>query len=294
MKNPKSNWFLDVVILMGFLVSFFLNLTGLAVHQWLGIAVFFGILMHMVNHWSWVKSVFSKFFGKTSTRARIYALIDGLLLYGFVMIIETGLVISTWFNLNLSNYETWLNIHIYSSIVTLLLAILKVGLHWRWIVKTAAKIFKPAPKLVPQGLTTAPQGSAVSRRDFLVTMGLVGLGSALAISNVLPSLRKGEASNEIAQRVDPTATTAATQAQPTTTSTQVQSATTVATEAPTDVPTATAEPTAVPTATSVPVVQNSLVCYATCPKGRHCSFPGQCGRYTDSNSNGLCDLGECS
>lgn len=289
MKNPKTNWLLDVVILTGFLVSFFLNLTGLAVHQWLGIAVFVGIVLHLVNHWSWVKSVFSKFFKKTSSRARIYALIDGLLLYGFVMIIETGLVISTWFNLNLTNYEVWLNIHIYSSIATLLLAVLKVGLHWRWIVKTAAKFFTPGPKPVPQGLTTAPQVSGVSRRDFLVTMGLVGLGSALAISNVLPSLKKVSASTEVAQNTDAAATTTATQAQPTAASTQT--AASVSTDEPTANPTATAQPTAAPTA--IPTAQNSLVCYATCPKGRHCSFPGQCGRYTDSNGNGRCDLGEC-
>jgi len=289
MKNQKSNWLLDVVILLGFLVSFFLNLTGLTVHQWLGIAVFVGIVLHLVNHWSWVKSVFSKFFKKTSTRARIYALIDGLLLYGFVMIIETGLVISTWFNLNLTNYEVWLDIHIYSSIATLLLAVLKVGLHWRWIVKTAAKIFTPELKRVPQGLTTAPQVSGVSRRDFLVTMGLVGLGSALAISNVLPSLKEVSASTEVAQNTDATATTSATQVQATATSTQAQAATAISTDEPSIVSAATAQPTAVPTVAT----QNSLVCYATCPKGRHCSFPGQCGRYTDSNNNGLCDLGEC-
>lgn len=287
MKNQKTNWLLDVLILSGFLVSFFLNLTGLAVHQWLGVAVFLGIVLHLVNHWSWVKSVFSRFFKKTSARARVYALIDGLLLYGFVMILETGLVISTWFNLNLTNYEVWLDIHIYSSIATLLLAVVKVGLHWRWIVKTAAKIFKSEPKQAPQGLTTAPQMSTVSRRDFLVTMGLVGVGSALAISNVLPSLKKVSASTEIAENTDATVNTA----QPTSESTQVQTADAVSTDAPTTVPTATAQPTAAPTA--IPTAQNSLVCYAACPRGRHCSFPGQCGRYTDSNSNGKCDLGEC-
>ncbi|MBA4384322.1 MAG: hypothetical protein C0410_06270 [Anaerolinea sp.] len=292
MKNQKINWLLDVTILLGFLVSFFLNLTGLAVHQWLGVAVFLAIVMHLVNHWSWVKCVFSKFFKKTSTRSRAYAMIDGLLLYGFVMIIETGLVISTWFNLNLANYEVWLDIHIYSSISTLILAVLKVGLHWRWIAKTASKLFSPALKLNPQVLTAAPQVSDVSRRDFLVTMGLVGLGSALAISNVLPSLKKVSASTEVAQSNDPAATTAATQAQPTASSTQMQAATAAPTEAATALPSATAQPTAVPT--SAPTAQSGLVCYATCPKRKHCSFPGDCGRYTDSDGNGKCDLGECS
>lgn len=296
MKKQKSNWLLDVIILLGFLAAFFLNLTGLAVHQWLGVAVFVGITFHLVNHWDWVKCVLSKFFNKTSGRARVYALIDGLLLYGFVLIIETGLVISTWFNLNLTNYEVWLDIHIYSSITTLSLVVLKIGLHWRWIVKTAVKIFKPAPMpgLAPQVLTASPQTSAVSRRDFLVTMGVVGLGSALAISNVLPSLKKVEASSAVTQNAESTTNMETVQTQPTAAATQTQAASTASTEGQTSVQTETTQPTVFPTATSAPVAQNSLVCYATCPKRKHCSFPGDCGRYSDTDGNGLCDLGECS
>jgi hypothetical protein len=26
---------------------------------------------------------------------------------------------------------------------------------------------------------------------------------------------------------------------------------------------------------------------------RRCSYPGHCRKYTDSNGNGRCDLGEC-
>ncbi len=30
----------------------------------------------------------------------------------------------------------------------------------------------------------------------------------------------------------------------------------------------------------------------TCPRDNNCSYPGKCAMYTDSNNNGLCDLGE--
>ena len=36
----------------------------------------------------------------------------------------------------------------------------------------------------------------------------------------------------------------------------------------------------------------SASCTIRC--GRRCSYPGHCRRYTDSNGNGRCDLGECS
>ncbi len=35
----KSNWLIDATLLAGFLATFFLDLTGLVVHQWLGVAV---------------------------------------------------------------------------------------------------------------------------------------------------------------------------------------------------------------------------------------------------------------
>jgi hypothetical protein len=41
--------------------------------------------------------------------------------------------------------------------------------------------------------------------------------------------------------------------------------------------------------------ESSIPAYCrTCRKGKHCSFPGDCRDYVDSNGNGLCDLGECA
>ena len=310
MKNNKhkTNWYLDVILLLLFLILFFMDITGVALHQWLGVGLGLLIMIHLINHWDWVECIISRFFGKTSNKARLYAVIDALLLLGLVMIIESGLVISTWFNLTWIDYATWWEIHIYSAISTLVLTVIKIALHRTWIINTTRKIFarqavSPAP-LVPAGAT------AVSRRQFLAAMGLISLGSALAISNVLPRRSSAQATTAIATEEDlqiaqaaaavqsePTATQAAataTQLEPTQT-------TTVSTEAPTQVvePTATAVPTEVPTvaptATTAAVASSSsLVCTRSCRKRRHCSYPGDCRDYTDQNGNGLCDLGECA
>jgi len=37
--SPKTNWWIDAVLLGSFLVAFFMALTGLSLHQWLGLAV---------------------------------------------------------------------------------------------------------------------------------------------------------------------------------------------------------------------------------------------------------------
>jgi hypothetical protein len=287
--SSKINWLLDLVILIGFLLLFFLNITGVSLHQWLGLGIFLLIMIHLINHWDWVKSIFANFFHKTSGRARFYAILDAFLLLGLVMIIETGLVISTWFNLSMGDYATWSNIHTDVSIATLLILVLKVGLHWKWIVTNARKIFHPTARPQPVSLPVG-NPSMVSRRQFLTTMGIVSLGSALAIANVLPRSNSSQStasaeseSNSISQsNLSTTSQSVVTPeaAQPTR---APAASTTVQEVAP-----ATTQPTELPT------VQTALNCYATCCRGNHCSFPGQCRQYTDSNGNGLCDLGECS
>lgn len=284
-KKQQFNWIFDFLILAGFLLSFFIDVTGLPLHQWLGVAVFLLIVVHLLNHWGWVDAVISRFFGKASPRARLYAAIDLLLLFGFAMIIETGLVMSTWFNLTLTDYDTWSVLHTYVSIGTLILAVIKIGLHWRWIVTVAAKFFQRTSRTPTTAMTGSPQ--AVSRRQFLVTMGAVSLGSALAISNVLS---KGKVSDTaiLANNVDPTNTL-----NPTAISTETQP---TATQEQTQVtqPAATATEMPQATATVQPTAQLAVSCSSRCRKGRHCSYPGDCHDYRDNNGNGLCDKGECS
>lgn len=293
-KTNKSNWILDAIILVGFLLTFFLDLTGIILHQWLGVAVFLLIIVHLVKHADWVKTVFSRFLLKTPARTKLYWVIDFLMLFGMVVIVETGLMISTWFNLELANYLAWYDLHLYSSIATLALAAFKLALHWRWIASTTKKLFARQPQ---SAMPVAPLGNtaALSRRQFLTSMGVISLGSAMVIGNVLSKngLLKVSASSDAATALDATATSTqastATQAATETQPTQTTVAQTVDTATPTAEPTATATAAA----TSTTVSQTTLVCSRSCRKGRHCSYPGQCHDYTDSDGNGLCDLGEC-
>ncbi len=293
MNKQKWNWILDAALMIGFLAAFFLDLTGLPLHQWLGIALGLTAVIHLVVHQKWVESVTHKFFGCCPMRTRLYYLLDAAIWVGFIMIILTGVVISTWLNLPLFNYETWKNIHVFSSIATLLAVVLKLALHWRWIVKTMGSFTSrpavnrlPLPQTAGAALRTAQtQPVAVSknvdRRQFLVLMGSLGLVSGAAIANVL--IKKH--SEEAAALIQATATP-----QPTATAASQPTAAAAPTDSPVQV-----EATAAPT---VPVVQEAPVnaaseqsCTVRCSRG--CSYPGNCRRYVDENGNGLCDLGEC-
>lgn len=304
-NQPKTNWVIDVSLFAGFLLAFFLDLTGLELHQWLG--VFLGALAayHLAVHWEWVLTVTERFLAKTSNRSRLYYLMDLTILAGFGLIGLTGLIISTWLNLGLTNYATWRDLHVTASIMTLVLIVFKLGFHWRWILSTARMhIFAPpaaAPEptlslVIPESVPAQPRTRPLTRRDFLHVMGIVGGAALLAMTNTLKTddLAAAQASPTtlteeeqikllVQQILDERAAQQAAQA-------AAQPAQTVQ---------ATAEPTTTPE--TAPVVQaqaqvpqtsaQTTSCVVRC--NRNCSAPGHCRRYVDSNGNNRCDLSEC-
>ncbi len=173
-NKQKHNWLIDAALFIGFLFSFWLELTGVALHQWLGIAIGAVAGYHLLKHWTWVKSVSERFFKQTAWQARVYYVVDAAVLIGLATIIVTGLVISTWLSLTVTNYAAWKTIHVIASIGTLLAVVTKLGLHWRWIIATARRYILP-PQSRP-----VPATHGIGRREFLRLMGGVSAVAVIA------------------------------------------------------------------------------------------------------------------
>lgn len=256
--KQKTKWWVDALLFAGLIVSFFLDFTGVGLHQWIGVFIGALAIYHLLTHWGWVSSVTQRFFGAASGKARLFYLVDAAVLSGLALIAGTGLVISTWLDLSLSNYEAWLAVHISFSIATLMATVLKLGLHWRWIASTTRKIVAQ-PAVTRSGQTPPERGAgagAMSRQEFFKVMGVVSIASFLALTNASGSLSS-------LQQAD---TSALTQSGTNSVSTRSQ--------------------LAAGTSSS-----GSSACTVRCGKG--CSYPGHCRRYSDANNNNRCDLGEC-
>ena len=287
-KTQKGKLILAIGLFTSFILAFFMDFTGLELHQWIGIAAGGVAVYHLVTHWSWVQAVTARFFGQTSAQARLYYLIDAALFCGFTGILFTGLVVSTWLNLALVNYEVWRVMHVWVSILTLVAVIAKVGVHWRWIVKAVSH--RPAPAAVGMAAparaavaVTRPAGERViSRREFIKVMGITGVAAAIALSKAASSIQASVV--ETLASADPTAAATSAAANTPSAASQVS-----------NVPaaTATAAPTSAPAATAAVVASSSASAGCVVRCGRACSFPGHCRRYTDGNANNRCDLGEC-
>jgi hypothetical protein len=263
-----SHWLIDAALFTGLIAAFFLDLTGLELHQWIGVGIAVIATYHLLAHWQWVTAVTNRFFGKTSNKSRGYYLINLSILAGFFIITLTGLVISSWLDLTLSNMESWLTIHILASIGTLILVTLKIVLHWRWIAVVTRKVFSPspAPAARPAPVAPAPSRSGqLSRAEFLKVIGFASAASLLALTQAVNSLAMTDAAaanTELASQTGSSSTSSAT------------------------IRTSSAS------ASTSSLASANQSCSVRCDK--RCSYPGHCHRYTDSNGNGRCDFGECA
>jgi len=283
-NRQKTNWIVDLALFAGFLVSFFLDITGLSLHQWLGVGVGVIAAYHLLAHWSWVKSVTLRFLKRTSGQVRAFYLLDAALMLGFFLTIMSGLVISTWLDLPLGNYPAWRDFHVTLPIATLLLVVLKLALHWRWIVSVAKRYILPAAPAANTGAlppVPVPVAAKVNRREFLKLMGIVGATAALAMGSALDSRIAALIGESAAAEGSSTAPSAA------------PSPSAVQTESPAQValPKPTAQPQSPTLAPSPTPTTSTSTCIVRCSRG--CSYPGRCSRYVDGNRNGRCDLGEC-
>ncbi len=194
-NRAKNRWIIDIVMYAGFTLMFFLDLTGVIVHQWLGLAVGVIALYHLLEHWDWVDAVSKRFVGKTSWQARLYFLVDTGILLGFLGILVSGLGISTWFSVLVEGQVGWINFHVVVSAVTLLLIVVKVIAHRRWIVKTTSSLLSKTPAALKPQPAAQPvkEPGSMDRRDFLKLAGVVGAAAAVALLNIADSV--AEAAN---------------------------------------------------------------------------------------------------
>lgn len=159
------NFFLDLIIFVAFLVATAPRFSGLAIHEWLGIAFGAAIVTHLLLHWSWIVQITRRFFGKVAWSARVNYALNALLFIAMTVVIVTGLLISEvalpLFGIRLEGDRLWLQLHRQATDLTVLITGLHVALHWRWIVNTTRRLFtRRAPRAalaVTQAAATSPQ-----------------------------------------------------------------------------------------------------------------------------------------
>ena len=134
----RRNLVLDVVALAVYLVAANPALTGIGVHEWVGLGVFAAFFAHVLAHAGWAHDAVrvtlrAPSWGRTGNLA-----LDALALVAFVVCVVSGLLVSgdvlRAFGWYAEGYYFWDPLHAVSAKVLLALVVVHVALHAKWIV----------------------------------------------------------------------------------------------------------------------------------------------------------------
>ncbi|NSW51952.1 MAG: DUF4405 domain-containing protein [Anaerolineae bacterium] len=291
----KSTFIIDIVSFVGFFILLMPDLTGLPIHEWFGLIIGAVLLVHLLQHRSWVFSVIRSFVHlKRIVRAKF--LVDVLLGIGFSGILVTGFIISSILMLPLNQYDAWRTAHVSFSYITIVVLGYKIATHWDWLIKTMGRFFKPV---------ASNGGINMDRRKFLRTCCITGLAAIFAVgefrewstkySTLTDQSEDNDSDHDESSVVDDPRvvsqelTASLVSADEDTNEDQVVSILTAETLSPTSSePALTITPTEEADTTEVVIPETGVV---RCNKA--CSYPGRCRRYQDTvTKNNQCDLGE--
>jgi len=151
--STKTNLFLDLTIFAAFLVASNPSLSGLAVHEWLGISFAAVLVTHLLFHWDWVVNQSKTFFKKLFHASGLNYVVDSLLFVAMTAAMLSGILISQnvlpTFGIQLEASRSWRSIHSLSANLSLVLVALHFALHWKWVVTNVQRyILAPLTKLV--------------------------------------------------------------------------------------------------------------------------------------------------
>ncbi|WP_139651718.1 DUF4405 domain-containing protein [Raoultibacter phocaeensis] len=132
----RKRFAVDAVALAVYLVAANPAVTGIAVHEWLGIGALVLFLAHCAQHVDWIASTARGLRGSTWA-ARGNLALDALVLVAFMAVTVSGLLISgevlPAFGLYADGYYFWDPLHAISAKALLALLLVHVVVHWKWL-----------------------------------------------------------------------------------------------------------------------------------------------------------------
>lgn len=212
-QRAQRNLLLDIALAIAFVASLAPTTTGLALHEWLGLALGAGTIAHILVHRRWIVGVGRRLASPLPHRTRILFALNAALALAMLMLIGSGVLISRvalpLLGIETTPTLTLLSAHLALTWVAVGLLLVKLALHWRWIARTVTAR-RRAPVTAPQQapILAAGRPRRLSRRLVVLggsaafMLGLVGWLGCRAVRDA-PALREVPA-REAAPPVEPT------------------------------------------------------------------------------------------
>jgi hypothetical protein len=139
----------DLVLLLSFSVAYAVNFTGLAIHEWFGLAFGLALLTHLTLHWDWVVRTTRRMFSRVGRR-RLMWVVNALLLIDMALCVASGIAISQvampalGIHMTADTIGYWRELHDRTSSLAIVLIALHIGLDYRWIANVTRRWLRRA------------------------------------------------------------------------------------------------------------------------------------------------------
>lgn len=145
-RRTLFDYWLDLSLLVIFTVDYTLEFTGLAWHEWIGLAFVVLVPVHLLQHWDWVVRTTRRIVGRRPGRETLRWVVDLAILPGMVLCVASGLFISRHalpaLGVSTERDRFWSELHSVTADLTLFLAIVHVALSWRWLLSVTRRVVR--------------------------------------------------------------------------------------------------------------------------------------------------------
>ncbi|MBC5585923.1 DUF4405 domain-containing protein [Eggerthella sp. NSJ-70] len=128
----------DAACLLVYLVAANPAVTGIGVHEWVGIGVLLAFLVHVAMHVDWVVEAARSAVARPSWARTGNLVLDALIVVAFMTVTVSGLMVSgavlAAFGLYADGYYFWDPLHATAAKVLLALLLVHVVAHGKWLV----------------------------------------------------------------------------------------------------------------------------------------------------------------
>ena len=137
--SPRKRFIicLDTALLVIFILLLSPRMTGLALHEVLGVIFFIPILIHLLIAWPWIQAATRKFFKTANRRTRFNFFLNTILFILVITELLSGFIISQVvlpnLGINTINDRAWRSVHNLPLNFVMLFTGLHIAINWGWI-----------------------------------------------------------------------------------------------------------------------------------------------------------------
>ena len=144
MNRTRFLLFLDTILFLALVQLMEPRFAGLAVHEWLGIAIVPLIIVHLIYAWRWITATLTRLGVRGAWRLRINFALNMALFIAFTVATFSGLMTSfialPAMGIAPGNYARWLVAHNQWTVYVQILVGLHIALNWNWIVGAVRRV----------------------------------------------------------------------------------------------------------------------------------------------------------